>query len=290
MKLRKVDADVRNAEEMKRQSMYIKKQNEEIREQLRSSKTELLTARKSNEMSMKTYEQLIDELKPKQELTDDLKNMYTTQIFSDCTITCGNQKFPAHKCILAARSEPLRKLLTPTNDPKNKQNQKGAPVQNINNIELNDIDVEVMPFLMNYLYTGEIGNGINDKNVQSVMKAADKFNLTGLRGACLSFMENRINRTTVIPILIEAYELNHERLKSKCMKFIQAEQIDLVDSPQWNNFKVENPSLALSLYERYVKEQTENSLSLPPIKKNKNISESPNSNNILLTQMYKNQA
>jgi hypothetical protein len=59
---------------------------------------------------------------------------------------------------------------------------------------------------------------------------------------------------TVIPILIEAYELSNERLKNKCMKYIQDENIDLINSTQWNTFKVENPKQALALYERYVKE------------------------------------
>ena len=109
-----------------------------------------------------------------------------------------------------------------------------------------------MPFLMNYLYTGEAE--ITDRNVMNVMKCADKFDLPGLRAGCLLFMEGRINRGTVIPILIEAYELNNERLKNKCMKYIQDENIDLMNSSQWNTFKVENPKLALTLYERYVRE------------------------------------
>jgi len=105
---------------------------------------------------------------------------------------------------------------------------------------------------MNYLYTGEAE--ITDRNVMNVMKCADKFDLPGLRAGCLLFMESRINRGTVIPILIEAYELNNERLKNKCMKYLQDENIDLMNSSQWNTFKVENPKLALTLYERYVKE------------------------------------
>ena len=105
---------------------------------------------------------------------------------------------------------------------------------------------------MNYLYTGEAE--ITDRNVQNVMKCADKFDLPGLRAGCLIFMEGRINRGTVIPILIEAYELSNERLKNKCMKYIQDENIDLMNSSQWNTFKVENPKLALTLYERYVEE------------------------------------
>jgi speckle-type POZ protein len=158
---------------------------------------ELIALRKQNDKFSTNLEQLNEELKPKQELVRDLKSLLTTQDHTDCQLTIGGQKYFAHKCIMSARSEVLRKLLAPQNntnlsDPKNKQ-KPGPPGQN-NTVEMNDIDPEIMPCLLNYLYTGETENGINDRNVPSVMKVADKFDLVGLRNACLGFMENRINR------------------------------------------------------------------------------------------------
>ena len=191
-----------------------------------------------------------------------MKAMLADGIHSDCILSCGVEKFPAHKCVLSARSEVFKQLLAgiPSTsrldlDPKLQKPGTVKPGQQSSSsglIEFDDVDPQIMPFLMNYLYTGEAE--ITDRNVQNVMKCADKFDLPGLRAGCLLFMENRINRGTVIPILIEAYELSNERLKNKCMKYIQDENIDLMNSSQWNTFKVENPKLALSLYERYVKE------------------------------------
>lgn len=280
-RLKKYDSDLRSSEELKRQINFLKKQNEEYRDQLRSTKEELNMLKKNNDKVITNYESLSEEVKPKNELTRDLKSLLVTQDYSDCTINCNGQKYPTHKCILAIRSEPLRQLLKraiPEPKPKAKGTGAGTAPTTANNstnnnsnaqIDLNDIDVDVMPFIVNYLYTGDTDN-INDKNVQGVMKAADRLDLNGLRGACLVFMENRINKLTCIPILIEAYELNHERLKNKCLKFIQSENIDLVSSPQWTNFKLENPKLALSLYERYVKEQNSSSLNLISNKRDTN--------------------
>lgn len=155
--------------------------------------------RKQNDKLAVNLEKVNEDLKPKQELVRDLKSLLTTQDHSDCQLTIGGQKYFAHKCILSARSEVLRKLLAPqsnTNlsDPKNKQKPAPGGLTQNNTVEMNDIDPEIMSFLLNYLYTGETENGINDRNVPSVMKVADKFDLAGLRNACLGFMENRINR------------------------------------------------------------------------------------------------
>jgi hypothetical protein len=111
-----------------------------------------------------------------------------------------------------------------------------------------------MPFILHYIYTAETDNKITDKNVKDVMKAADWLELHDLRKCCLAFMETRLNRHTVIPVLIEAYVLGNEKLKVKSMRYIQQENIDLVKSAQWNLFKEENPKLALELYERYIEE------------------------------------
>lgn len=258
-RLKKIETEIRSNEELKKQISFLKKQNDEYKTQLRSAREELSLMKKNSDKLSDTYDKLVEDVKPKNELTRDLKSLLATQDYSDCVINCSGEKYQAHKCILTIRSEYLAKALKapPPNaqvDPKTKPKTSIPSLPPTPTVELVDIDPEVMPFIMNYLYTGETDN-ISDRNVQGVMKAADRLELNGLRGACLAFMENRINRFTCIPILIEAYELNHERLKNKCLKYMQSENIDLVNSPQWNNFKTENPKLALSLYERYVKEQ-----------------------------------
>lgn len=265
-RIKKLEQDLKQADEAKKQLSVLKKTHEECRHQIKSGREELNAIKKSNQKLLDHHDQMNEELKPKHELTRDLKSLLTTQDYHDCVLTSSNgQKYQAHKCILAVRSQTLRDLIhkqatqSPPIDPRNKSksssssNMNKQQVNELVNIELNDLDQEMMPFLLNYIYTANT-DGINDENVQDVMKLADKYELPTLRAACLLFMENRLNRSTVIPILIEAYELSNDRLKNKCMHYIQDENIDLLSSPQWNSFKNENPKLALSLYERYINE------------------------------------
>lgn len=258
-RIRKYDAESKMIEEMKKQINSLKKQNDDYKRQLKFSTQELTVLKRNNEKVVTSYDQLSEDVKPKQELTRDLRSLLTTQDHYDCIISCAGQKYQAHRCILSIRSKTFADMIadvTRPSDPKAKS--KSSSMSNafsggIINLAINDVNPDMVPFLLNYLYTANT-DGITDQNVPEVMKLADKFELASLRSSCLLFMENRINRGTVVPILIEAYELNHERLKNKCMRYIQEENIDLVASPQWNNFKTENPKLALSLYERYIKE------------------------------------
>ena len=110
-----------------------------------------------------------------------------------------------------------------------------------------------MPIFLRYIYTGRVDKMINEDNVTEVLKLADKFELDELREICLLYLETKINRSTVIPILLQAAHYNNERLKSKCIDFINREAIDLIDSPQWQNLKRENPAAALDLYEARIK-------------------------------------
>ncbi len=264
-RIKRLESESVKHDEIKRQMFFVRKQNDELRDELQLAQNELSQLKQKNERVVHNLEHLSEEVQPKKELTHDLKQLLNKQEFTDCVIACNNERYSAHKCILAIRSEVLRKMIEnlavqqqqipPANTSRNNNfnQQQQIPLT----LELHDINPDLMLFVLNFIYTADTENNITDQNVKEIMKIADKLELTDLRKACLAFMENRINKATVIPILIEAYELNHEKLKKKCMSYLQSERIDLVNSQQWIHFKNENPKLALSLYERYVKETTQ---------------------------------
>jgi hypothetical protein len=66
---------------------------------------------------------------------------------SDCVLSCGVEKFPAHKCVLSARSEVFKQLLSGStsridvNDPK--QKNKANIGSNSGLVEFDDVDPQV---------------------------------------------------------------------------------------------------------------------------------------------------
>ena len=75
---------------------------------------------------------------------------------SDCVLSCGVEKFPAHKCVLSARSEVFKELLSGStsrvdlNDPK----QKGKTNFNSNSglVEFDDVDPQVKTIKLEFLF------------------------------------------------------------------------------------------------------------------------------------------
>jgi hypothetical protein len=269
-------------EEHRRQMQIMRRQNEEQRDLLRAVEEELSYHKQLNENAVTHHEKLSEEIQPKKELIRVLKSLLERQEFTDCILVNNNQRYLAHKCILAIRSDALRRLLEgghvvghthrenteessnvkPKSKKEEKENHSQTTMNNTSNkainhlitIEVNEIEPDIMPFVMNYIYTADAENKINDRNVKDIMKAADWLEIQDLRKCCLAFMETKLNRNTVIPVLIEAFLFNNEKLKTKCMNFILDENIDFVKTHQWNTFKNENPKLALELYERFVQE------------------------------------
>ena len=213
-------------------------------------KDEYFQLKKINEDITKKYERIVNETKPKDTFIKDLKTLLTNQTFNDLTINVGNEMHLAHKCILAARSEKLRKLLEPVIDPADKKHQRKLEV---NNLQFTDVSESIMPIFMNYLYTGGVDKKITHDNVGEILKLAEKFELEELKDLALNYMEVQIDRSTAIPILIQASHHDNDKLKNKCIEFIIREAPDLIDSPQWKSVKRDNPGAALEVYEARMK-------------------------------------
>ncbi len=257
-KLKKFGNEAKSFDEAKRQVAQMRRQSEELKANLRSMRDQIEKLKKKEESLENEKESLNEQLKRKSGLSKTLKGLAEDPTYSDCVVSCGPHKFQAHKSILTLRSEKLKHLISPNanqvvNDKKNKNNQ----YINTNTIDLSElVEPAVFLSLMNYLYTCEIEGGISERNVQNLMKAAEKLELNDLKVDCLAFMENKINPITVVPVLIQAYQVENEKLIGKCIRFIQAKEIDLEKSHDWKTFKTESPQLALQIYEKFLREQT----------------------------------
>jgi hypothetical protein len=81
-----------------------------------------------------------------------------------------------------------------------------------------------------------------------------EFQLNELKDIGFKFIEKRIDRNTVIFTLLQAVTYKNDKLKKKCIDFINKEGVDLLSSNEWNEFKHNNPEVALDLYEARLKE------------------------------------
>uniref|UniRef100_A0A3Q1IZ31 BTB domain-containing protein n=1 Tax=Anabas testudineus TaxID=64144 RepID=A0A3Q1IZ31_ANATE len=111
------------------------------------------------------------------ELLDALRHFYTSGLFTDVSLQCGEsgQVFHCHKALLSARSSYFKVMFTA--DMRERSNSL---------ITLSGVDSGVLGALVNYVYTAQVC--ITASNVQSLLEAADLLQFTSVKQACEEFL------------------------------------------------------------------------------------------------------
>lgn len=111
------------------------------------------------------------------ELLDALRHFYISGVFTDVTLQCAEsgQEFHCHKAVLSARSSYFKVMFTAD------MREKSTSV-----IKLTGIDGSVLGALLNYVYTAQVC--INERNVQSLLEAADLLQFSSVKQACEEFL------------------------------------------------------------------------------------------------------
>ncbi|XP_071492662.1 kelch-like protein 10 [Diadema antillarum] len=94
----------------------------------------------------------------------------------DVTLDVGDQKFPAHRNVLAACSRYFRALFT-----------NGMHESEKNVVKIPGVDPPLMAQILDYIYTRT--TPINAENVVDLLPVADQFNVQGLVKECCSYLE-----------------------------------------------------------------------------------------------------
>ena len=136
--------------------------------------------------------------------------MYRTKAFTDFTlVACDGRELKAHRCVLAARSEVFRSMVT--YDTKESVNRR---------CEIDDTDGETLNLVLSYMYGLDLEDLVETETVKKVLVAADKYCLKGLVEACELRLINKITADTAGNLLIMADRHNAESLKGALFKFI----------------------------------------------------------------------
>jgi len=111
------------------------------------------------------------------ELLEALRRFYTSGLFTDVTLQCGEsgQVFHCHKALLSARSSYFKVMFTA--DMRERSNSV---------IKLTGVDCGVLGALVNYVYTAQLS--ITQSNVQSLLEAADLLQFLSVKRACEAFL------------------------------------------------------------------------------------------------------
>lgn len=149
-----------------------------------------------------------------------LKSLFNDPITTDITITIGseNETLFAHKCILIARSDVFRAMFR----SNMKETQCGE-------IFIEDFESCIIKEMVHYMYTDIYPDTsfMNDQCL-TLLKAAAKYQILGLKEYCELFISNALQVDTAIPTLIYAENIGAALLKEKTLAYIAQNSLKVV--------------------------------------------------------------
>ncbi|CAL5070115.1 unnamed protein product [Urochloa decumbens] len=155
---------------------------------------------------------------PQSNLLQDFVGMLKDRESADVTFSVGGQLFPAHRCVLAARSPVFRaELFGPMKEKATRH------------IKIDDMEPSIFEALLHFIYTDSLPNdsGAERNNVplQHLLVAADRYGLDRLRLMCEVKMCQSIDAETVATTLTLAEQHHCMQLKKACLHFIASQGV-----------------------------------------------------------------
>ncbi|OQV18959.1 putative BTB and MATH domain-containing protein 43 [Hypsibius exemplaris] len=148
-------------------------------------------------------------------LTADLRDMYSGKEFCDFVLIANDGKeLETHRNIVAARSDVFRAMLQ--HDTKERQTGK---------CRIDDLDGSTLDALLAYMYCDTLeplkSSGKNSRVAEELLKAADKYRVSGLKAACEHQLISNVNQENVGRLLVLSDMHMLTGLKMQALRFLK---------------------------------------------------------------------
>ncbi|XP_033109486.1 kelch-like protein diablo isoform X2 [Anneissia japonica] len=134
------------------------------------------------------------------ELVSGITSLYEQRLLTDVILCVESSEFPCHRCVMASSSPYFHAMFT--NDLLESKQER---------IKIGGVEAEAMQLIINYCYTSKID--ITADNVQSLLVAANMFQMYNLRDACACYMEKHVALSNCIGIYFYACSLDCKKLQ-----------------------------------------------------------------------------
>jgi speckle-type POZ protein len=174
------------------------------------------------------------------ELMTQLEGLFDSMQFSDVIFHIGGREFPAHKSILAARSEIFAAMF----QHQTKENLT-------NQISIEDIEPEIFKELLRFIYTGRLRKTTMETMAAGLLIAGDKYLLINLRNECENYLLRQMSPVNCVELVLRCDLLNPaEHLKEvlkEAAKYFRRLQSEVMATAKWEKMEEENPRLLLKV-------------------------------------------
>lgn len=167
---------------------------------------------------------------------------FKAQLHTDILVSPGRHgpPIPAHKSVLAARSEIFKNMLEC-------DECKAAPSNSITIPELNHDELES---LLEFLYSGTLAVEKLEKHVYALSQAADKYVISHLLKHCERYLLSSLSTCNALETLEIADTCSNHNLKETTLNFLVKNIEHMVSSPKFEVFVHRSPHLTVQLVTR----------------------------------------
>ncbi|KAH8869238.1 BTB/POZ domain-containing protein 9 [Schistosoma japonicum] len=142
------------------------------------------------------------------EIIPCISQLYRNEAFSDVTLVVQNTHFPAHRAILAARSDYFRALF-----------YGGMAESSSSVVHLNDINVVAFKCILHYIYTGQM-KLTRAKLTLAILCLAHQYNFRSLENVISTYLTRSLSVKNVWSIYDLAIMYNLDGLVTACLRFL----------------------------------------------------------------------
>ncbi|KAF8789786.1 TD and POZ domain-containing protein 4 [Argiope bruennichi] len=169
--------------------------------------------------------------------TKDMEKLLEEGDLSDVILRTRSKSFPAHKCVLSARSPVFKAMFKDMEEKASKY------------VEIPDMDGDTLRDLLSYIYTNEVGE-LKWQSALKFYRAADEYELLDLKKKCSIFLRSHLSASNACAVLILADTHHDQRLRGTAKDFIINQRKEFFTSDAWRSFKEENFKLYVEILEQ----------------------------------------
>ncbi|KAF8706966.1 hypothetical protein HU200_030491 [Digitaria exilis] len=160
-------------------------------------------------------------------------------IHTDIVVKPGTgPPIPAHKAILAARSEVFRHMLSGDSQCKAAAGES---------FSLPELSHDELSILLSFLYAGVLHQKVPERHLHALLVAGDKYDVPFLRRACEARLAAAVEPRNVLRTLEVADLSSSEVLRERAMDTVLEHAEQVVFSPEYDEFAVRNAGLCVEI-------------------------------------------
>jgi speckle-type POZ protein len=155
----------------------------------------------------------------------------------------GERKFPAHRCLLSARSPVLAAMIK----IHEQQLQGETHDKQEKCLEVPGLNDETLQELLRYIYTDHVDN--LDTIASTLLPVAENYHLPGLKLLCERTLVETITPDSVASLLLLADQFSCDSLKRATLAYCEDNATSIKKSLAWKVMELVNPDLFMEACE-----------------------------------------